>query len=109
MVSAENQRAGVDRGRQRHGYTRPPLHDFFMTRYTEAYANEISAFIDAVESNLRPLRAARRPDRPGTGRCRRQIRAEKRAIKVSEVTGALADKSFPASGQRPPSRGRKPW
>jgi myo-inositol 2-dehydrogenase / D-chiro-inositol 1-dehydrogenase len=30
------------------GYTRPPLHDFFMTRYTEAYAAEIAAFIDAM-------------------------------------------------------------
>ena len=30
------------------GYTRPALHDFFMTRYTEAYAAEIGAFIDAV-------------------------------------------------------------
>ena len=30
------------------GYTRPPLHDFFMTRYTEAYAAEIAAFIAAV-------------------------------------------------------------
>ena len=29
--------------------TRPPLHDFFMTRYTEAYANEIAAFIAAIE------------------------------------------------------------
>jgi myo-inositol 2-dehydrogenase/D-chiro-inositol 1-dehydrogenase len=27
------------------GYTRPPLHDFFMTRYTEAYAAEIAAFV----------------------------------------------------------------
>jgi myo-inositol 2-dehydrogenase/D-chiro-inositol 1-dehydrogenase len=30
------------------GYTRPPLHDFFMTRYTEAYAAEIAAFIAAI-------------------------------------------------------------
>ena len=26
----------------------PPLHDFFMTRYVETYANEINAFIDAL-------------------------------------------------------------
>jgi myo-inositol 2-dehydrogenase / D-chiro-inositol 1-dehydrogenase len=32
------------------GYTRPPLHDFFMTRYTEAYAAEIAAFIAAVQA-----------------------------------------------------------
>lgn len=30
------------------GYTRPPLHDFFMTRYVTAYANEINAFIAAI-------------------------------------------------------------
>ena len=30
------------------GYTRPPLHDFFMTRYTEAYAAEIATFIAAL-------------------------------------------------------------
>jgi myo-inositol 2-dehydrogenase / D-chiro-inositol 1-dehydrogenase len=32
------------------GYTRPPLHDFFMTRYTGAYANEIAGFIAAIET-----------------------------------------------------------
>ncbi|MEC9245936.1 MAG: Gfo/Idh/MocA family oxidoreductase, partial [Pseudomonadota bacterium] len=30
------------------GFTRPPLHDFFMTRYTEAYAAEIASFIAAI-------------------------------------------------------------
>lgn len=33
------------------GYTKPPLHDFFMTRYAEAYAAEIAAFIDALANN----------------------------------------------------------
>ena len=28
---------------------RPPLHDFFMTRYITAYSNEINAFISAVD------------------------------------------------------------
>ncbi|WP_172295450.1 inositol 2-dehydrogenase [Pseudoruegeria sp. HB172150] len=32
------------------GYTRPPLLDFFMTRYTAAYAAEIAHFVDALES-----------------------------------------------------------
>ncbi|HTN64435.1 MAG TPA: inositol 2-dehydrogenase, partial [Devosia sp.] len=49
-VSAENQRPVSIEVANASGYTRPPLHDFFMTRYTEAYANEISAFVDAVES-----------------------------------------------------------
>ncbi len=34
------------------GYTRPPLHDFFMTRYAEAYAAELKAFIAAVNEGV---------------------------------------------------------
>ena len=49
MVAAENQRPVSIEVATRNGYTRPPLHDFFMTRYTEAYANEIAAFIAAIE------------------------------------------------------------
>lgn len=48
MVAAENQRPVSIEVANAEGYTRPPLHDFFMTRYTEAYANEIAAFIEAV-------------------------------------------------------------
>lgn len=48
VVSAENQRAVSIEIANGEGYTRPPLHDFFMTRYTEAYANEIAAFIAAI-------------------------------------------------------------
>jgi len=33
------------------GFTRPPLLDFFMTRYTAAYAAEIAAFVTAIEQN----------------------------------------------------------
>lgn len=47
-VAAENQRAVSIEIANKSGYTRPPLLDFFMTRYTEAYANEIVAFIDAI-------------------------------------------------------------
>ncbi|MDI7860754.1 inositol 2-dehydrogenase [Rhizobiaceae bacterium n13] len=49
MVAAENQRAVSIEIANGDGYTRPPLHDFFMTRYTEAYANEIAGFIAAIE------------------------------------------------------------
>ncbi len=49
VVSAENQRAVSIEIANGDGYTRPPLHDFFMTRYTEAYANEIASFISAIE------------------------------------------------------------
>jgi myo-inositol 2-dehydrogenase / D-chiro-inositol 1-dehydrogenase len=44
-VAAENQRPVSIEVASAAGYTRPPLHDFFMTRYTEAYAAEIAAFI----------------------------------------------------------------
>ena len=47
MASAENQRPVSIEVANAKGYTRPPLHDFFMTRYTEAYAAEIAAFIAA--------------------------------------------------------------
>ena len=48
MVAAENQRPVSIELANEKGYTRPPLHDFFMTRYIEAYANEIAAFIAAA-------------------------------------------------------------
>ena len=94
-VSAENQRPVSIEVANAAGYTRPPLHDFFMTRYTEAYANEISTFIDAVESKspaspsgLDGLIALALAD------AALKSVAEKRAVKVSEVTGILADKSI---------------
>jgi myo-inositol 2-dehydrogenase / D-chiro-inositol 1-dehydrogenase len=47
-AAAENQRPVMIEVASAKGYTRPPLHDFFMTRYTEAYAAEIASFIAAV-------------------------------------------------------------
>jgi myo-inositol 2-dehydrogenase / D-chiro-inositol 1-dehydrogenase len=47
-VAAENQRPVSIEVANANGYTRPPLHDFFMTRYTEAYAAEIATFIAAL-------------------------------------------------------------
>jgi myo-inositol 2-dehydrogenase/D-chiro-inositol 1-dehydrogenase len=56
MVSAENQRPVSIEIANAGGFTRPPLHDFFMTRYIEAYASEISSFISALvnESPMTP-------------------------------------------------------
>ncbi|PBB38946.1 inositol 2-dehydrogenase [Mesorhizobium sp. WSM3868] len=48
MVAAENQRPVSIELANDKGYTRPPLHDFFMTRYIDAYANEIASFIAAA-------------------------------------------------------------
>lgn len=47
-VAAENQRPVSIEVATAAGYTRPALHDFFMTRYIEAYAVEIASFIDAL-------------------------------------------------------------
>ena len=48
MAAAENQRPVSIEVATGNGYTRPTLHDFFMTRYTEAYAAEIATFIAAM-------------------------------------------------------------
>ena len=53
-MSAENQRPVSIEVATAEGYTRPPLHDFFMTRYTEAYAAEIAAFIAALRDGEKP-------------------------------------------------------
>ena len=47
-VAAENQRPVSIEVATAAGYTRPPLHDFFMTRYLDAYAAEIATFIAAL-------------------------------------------------------------
>jgi myo-inositol 2-dehydrogenase/D-chiro-inositol 1-dehydrogenase len=51
MVSAENQRPVSIEIANADGFTRPPLHDFFMTRYVEAYAAEISSFISGLTND----------------------------------------------------------
>lgn len=51
MIRAENQRPVSIELANAHGFTRPPLHDFFMTRYLEAYAAEISGFIYSIEND----------------------------------------------------------
>jgi myo-inositol 2-dehydrogenase / D-chiro-inositol 1-dehydrogenase len=49
-VSAENHRESRIEIANAQGYTRPPLLNFFMSRYTAAYANEIAAFVAAVNN-----------------------------------------------------------
>lgn len=48
-VSALNHREANIELANGDGYTRPPLLNFFMTRYTAAYAAEIAAFVEALE------------------------------------------------------------
>ena len=50
LVSAENMRETTVEVATGAGYTREPLMNFFMTRYTAAYRNEISAFIAALKA-----------------------------------------------------------
>jgi myo-inositol 2-dehydrogenase/D-chiro-inositol 1-dehydrogenase len=51
MVSAENQREVSIEVATADGYTKPPLYDFFMTRYIAAYAAEIATFIANLANN----------------------------------------------------------
>ena len=49
MAAAENEHPVRIEMATAEGYMRPPLHDFFMTRYIAAYANEINAFISVLD------------------------------------------------------------
>jgi len=93
-VSAENQRPVSIEVANATGYTRPPLHDFFMTRYTDAYAREISAFVDAVESKS-PASPSGLDGLISLALADAALKSVKegRAVKVSEILGPLADKS----------------
>ncbi|MFO1173893.1 MAG: inositol 2-dehydrogenase [Paracoccaceae bacterium] len=86
MAAAENQRPVSIEIASGSGYNRPPLHDFFMTRYTEAYAAEIAAFIAAISDG-----AAISPNGKdglaalALAEAALKSVAEGRAVKVSEV------------------------
>lgn len=86
MAAAENQRPVSIEIASGSGYNRPPLHDFFMTRYTDAYAAEIAAFIAAISDG-----AAISPDGKdglaalALAEAALKSVAEGRAVKVSEV------------------------
>lgn len=54
LASVENPRPLTIEVATDEGYSRPPLHDFFMTRYTEAYAAEIAAFVAVVRDGAVP-------------------------------------------------------
>jgi myo-inositol 2-dehydrogenase/D-chiro-inositol 1-dehydrogenase len=88
MVAAENPRELLVEVANRAGYTRAPLHDFFMTRYTAAYAAEIAAFVKVVEDGAMPspsgqdgLMALALADA-----AYRSI-AENRTVRLSEILG----------------------
>ena len=66
----------------------PPLLDFFMTRYTEAYANEIAAFIDAI-GGKRPASPDGKDGLIALALADAALKSatEHRVVKVSEITG----------------------
>ena len=53
-VSAENHRESRIEIANAEGYLRPPLLNFFMSRYVAAYAAEIAAFVQAVAEGKAP-------------------------------------------------------
>ncbi|MCU0906867.1 MAG: Gfo/Idh/MocA family oxidoreductase, partial [Rhodobacteraceae bacterium] len=71
-----------------HGYTQPPLLDFFMTRYTAAYAAEIAAFVAAVTTGA-PTPTTGHDGLMALALADAALRsvAEGRVVRVSEVLG----------------------
>ena len=53
-VSVENHRTSRIEVANENGYTRPPLLDFFMSRYAAAYAAEIASFVKAMQTKTAP-------------------------------------------------------
>jgi myo-inositol 2-dehydrogenase/D-chiro-inositol 1-dehydrogenase len=88
MVAAENQRAVSIEVADASGYTRPPLHDFFMTRYIEAYAREIAAFIESVAKGKKASPSGE-DGLIALGMAEAALRSvkEKRTVQMSEVLG----------------------
>ncbi|MFQ0815210.1 inositol 2-dehydrogenase [Brucella anthropi] len=87
-VSAENQRPVSIEIASKDGYNRPPLHDFFMTRYTAAYAAEIASFIDALDTGKAPHPSAE-DGLQALALAEAALRSVKegRVVKVAEVLG----------------------
>lgn len=85
-VSAENQRPVSIEVASATGYTRPPLHDFFMTRYTEAYAAEIATFINAIAGKA-PATPSGEDGLLGLALAEAALKsvAEGRTVKLSEI------------------------
>ena len=54
VASAQNHHEARIEVADASGYHRPPLLNFFMSRYTAAYAAEIAAFVGAVARKTKP-------------------------------------------------------
>lgn len=88
VVAAENQRPVSIEIASAAGYVRPPLHDFFMTRYTDAYAAEIATFIAAVRDRKKPTPTGEDGlIALALAEAALKSVAEKRSVAVSEILG----------------------
>jgi myo-inositol 2-dehydrogenase/D-chiro-inositol 1-dehydrogenase len=88
MVAAENQREVSIEIASAAGFVRPPLLDFFMTRYTAAYAAEIEAFVAGLRDG-KPLVPSGEDGLAALALADAAARsvAEGRKVKVAEILG----------------------
>jgi myo-inositol 2-dehydrogenase/D-chiro-inositol 1-dehydrogenase len=88
MAAAENQREVSIEIASGAGFVRPPLLDFFMTRYTAAYAAEIEAFVAGLRDGT-PLVPSGEDGLAALVLADAAVRsvAEGRKVKVSEIAG----------------------
>ena len=95
LVSADNLRATNVEVANGDGYRREPLMNFFMTRYTEAYRNEIGAFI-ALGRRRQADHADRRgrPEGAASGRGRRQVGQGKACRRDRRLTRRVSPDRF---------------
>ncbi len=86
MIRAQNQRPVAIELATATGYTKPPLFDFFMTRYTAAYAAEISAFIASLARNA-PVSPDGEDGLQALAIAEAALKSvwEERSVKISEV------------------------
>ncbi len=88
-VAAQNHREANIEIADSSGHLRPPLLNFFMTRYVNAYANEIAAFVEAV-ANGAPTPTTGQDGLMALALADAALKsvAEGRVVKVSEILGA---------------------
>ncbi len=87
-VAAENTHQANIQIATKAGYVKPPLLDFFMTRYVAAYAAEIAAFVAALVDRT-PMPVGGRDGLAALALAEAALKsvAEGRAVRVAEIVG----------------------
>lgn len=87
-VAAENTHQANIQIATKAGYVKPPLLDFFMTRYVAAYAAEIAAFVAALVDRT-PMPVGGRDGLEALALAEAALKsvAEGRAVRVAEIVG----------------------